>query len=83
MATPSRPEATLDVNTLLLFSKGFGKRIVDLYNEAHFGRQASTRLVDSWADILKVLAEFNAITNVVFLVHSNPGMFLFCPDAFG
>jgi hypothetical protein len=67
-------------DTLMLFAKGFNPLIVALYNEAHFGGRATAWPVDSWADIVKKLADYKTITRLVFFVHSNPGMFLFGPD---
>jgi hypothetical protein len=74
---------TATVGTLLIYSKGFGKTKVDLFNDAYLSSSAALRQVDSWQEIAKAIGEYKSIDKLVFLVHSNPGTFLFGPDAAG
>ena len=81
-ASPQTPRAPSSrAGTLLIYSKGFDKRIVDLYNEAHFASTGKTKQIDSWPEIVAAIGQYQSINHLVFLVHSAPGMFLFRPDA--
>jgi len=82
-APSDKRAASKTADTLLIYSTGFRGDIVDLFNQAYFNGQASKQAVDSWADILKVFADFASINKLVFLLHSNPGVLLFGPDASG
>jgi hypothetical protein len=83
VAPADKRAARKSADTLLMYSKGFGSEKVDLFNQAYFNGQAGTQVVDSWADILKVFADYASINKLVFLVHSNPGVLLFGADATG
>jgi hypothetical protein len=78
--TPPPRAPTATVGTLLIYTKGFEKKKVDLYNEAHFSSAAKTKAVDSWSDVVGTLREYKSINKLVLLMHSNPGTFLFGPD---
>ena len=78
---PAPRTPTGRAGTLLIYSKGFDKRIVDLYNEAHFASTGKTKEIDSWPEIMAAIGQYQSINHLVFLVHSRPGMFLFRPDA--
>jgi hypothetical protein len=81
-ATPVPPPVK-NVDTLLVYSKGFDKGKVDLYNEAYFASAAKHKEIDSWREIVETIREYRSINRLVFLVHSRPGEFLFGPDAAG
>jgi hypothetical protein len=80
-SAPAPRAPTGRAGTLLIYSKGFDKRIVDLYNEAHFASTGKTKEIDSWPEIMAAIGQYQSINHLVFLVHSKPGMFLFRPDA--
>ena len=70
------------VDTVLLADKSFGTKVWP-YNLAHYGGNAKTMLVESWAECLKELGPFSAIKRLVLLLHSAPGVFLFHLDSNG
>src|SRR6478736_4331492 len=71
----------MPVGTLLLYSKGLDRRKVELYRDAHLSAATTLQAVDSWTEILTAINKYKSIDKLVFLVHSNPGAFLFGPDA--
>src|SRR5262245_29958634 len=78
--TPTPRAPTETARTLLVFTKGFDKTKVNLYNEAHFSSLATTKEVDSWPDVMDAISHYKSIDKLVFMLHSNPGTFLFGPD---
>src|SRR6476660_143115 len=49
--------------------------------DAHLSAATTLQAVDSWTEILTAINKYKSIDKLVFLVHSNPGAFLFGPDA--
>jgi hypothetical protein len=74
-----RAEKKPEIDTLLISqqSSDIEQLKTILYNQAHFNGKARIELVDSWEGVRKVLSKYKTITNLVFLLHSRPGMFLF------
>lgn len=65
----------------MLYSKSFERRKVELFRDAHLAAAATLQGIDSWAEIQSAITKYKSIEKLVFLVHSNPGAFMFGPDA--
>jgi len=77
---PAAHPVTASVGTLVLFSHGFRRRIVDLYKEAHLDPAAVVVEYTTWAQMAAALSTYKSIDRLVVLGHTKPGMLLFNQD---